>query len=104
MAPSEPRDLRDRFFVFGRVNKNFACPRSSSTTLLGLLFFQFRMFLRFVAGLTRLVMLVVIAFLIQPVCAHGKLALPSRAVLGRLALFRLWTMSPFANGIVCVMG
>jgi len=72
---------------------------------LGLLFFQFRMFLRLVAGLTGVVMLVVIAFLIHSaLVAHRKFALTYRAVVGCLIAFCMWTLSPFANGIMCMMG
>src|SRR5712671_1781386 len=47
---------------------------------LGFLFFQFRMFLRLVAGLTGVVMLVVIAFLIHSaLVAHRKFPLAYRA-------------------------
>ena len=80
--------------------------RNSRTVFsLGMLFFQFRMFLRLVAGLTGIVMLVVIAFLIHSaLVAHRRFALAYRAVVGRLILFRMWTLSPFANGIMCMMG
>src|SRR5712671_5848735 len=63
------------------------------------------MFLRLVAGLTGVVMLVVIAFLIHSaLVAHRKFALAYRAVVGRLILFCMWTLSPFADGIMCMMG
>jgi len=72
---------------------------------LGFLFFQFRMFLRLVAGLTGVVMLVVIAFLIHSAqVAHRRFGLAYRPVVGRLILFCMWTLSPFANGIMCMMG
>ena len=72
---------------------------------LGLLFFQFRMFLRLVAGLTGIVMLVVIAFLIHSaLVAPVRFALRWGAVVGHLILFRMWTLSPFANGLMGMMG
>jgi len=49
-------------------------------------------------------MLVVIAFSIHSTLVHRRFALPYRAVVDRLLLFRMWTLSPFANGIMCMMG